>query len=251
MQGAHLFEALGSLAVSYSAEVWRLVEAQHRVSTLKLTDTLDEQAQLESMLDETKPMLPPECAGLDYLLAAPFRYAPYPFGSRFRRAGRTDGVFYAAENVATAVAETAFYRMLFFNESPQTPFPDAPTDFSAFSVPVKTARSLDLTSAAFDNAGLTDLVDYSACQTLADSARHASIDVLRYPSMRDPSRGINVALLSPKPFAVNAPKQRQTWRIKLGRTGISALCEFPQVRLFFAPDCFNADPRLANFNWDR
>lgn len=251
MRGARLFEALSSIAGKYSGEVWRLVEAQHRVSTLKLTDTLDEQALLELMLDETKPTLPPECAGLDYLLAAPFRYAPYPFGSRFRRAGRTAGVFYAAENVATAVAETAFYRMLFFNESPQTPFPDAPTDFSAFSVPVKTALALDLSDAAFDNAGLAHLVDYSTCQALADTARQINIDVLHYTSVRDPLGGTNVALLSPKPFVAKTPKQRQTWRIKLGRAGISALCEFPQVRLSFPPNCFNADPRLANFRWDR
>ncbi len=251
MQGAHLSEVLGFLAVNYSADVWRLVEAQHRVSTLKLTDTLDEQALLESMLDETKPALPPECTGLDYLLAAPFRYAPYPFGSRFRRAGRTEGVFYAAENVATAVAETAFYRLLFFNESPATPFPDAPTDFSAFSVSVKTARALDLTSGASSNTHLVDLVDYSACQALADKARRETIDLLRYCSVRDPSQGKNVALLSPAPFAAKAPKQRQTWRIKLGRSGISALCDFPQLRLSFPPDSFAADPRLANFLWAR
>ena len=42
--------------------------------------------------------------------------APYPIGSRFRRAGRTAGVFYAAESPETAVAEMAFYRLLFFAE---------------------------------------------------------------------------------------------------------------------------------------
>ena len=251
MQDAPSFERLGSLAANYSAEVWRLVEAQHRVSTLKLTDTLDEQALLEAMLDETKSTLPPECAGLDYLLAAPFRYAPYPTGSRFRRAGRTEGVFYAAEKVETALAETAFYRLLFFSESPATPFPDAPTDFSAFSVPVKTSCALNLTDGHFSDAGLTDLTNYSASQALADEARRANIDLLRYASVRDPLQGKNVALLSPKAFAAKTPKQRQTWRIKLGRTGISALCEFPQLRLSFTPEHFLADPRLANFRWDR
>jgi hypothetical protein len=73
-------------------DCWRLVEAQHKVSTLKLTDTLAEQALLESLLEETKPKLPEEAKGLHYLMAAPFRYgAPYPRGSRFRRAGRTPG----------------------------------------------------------------------------------------------------------------------------------------------------------------
>ena len=57
---------------------WRVVEAQHVVSTLKLVDTLAEQALLEDLLEETKPPVPPECRHLHYLLATPFRYgAPY------------------------------------------------------------------------------------------------------------------------------------------------------------------------------
>ena len=97
--------ALSSEARPFAGPVWRFVEAQHRVSTLKLVDTLDEQALLEDLLEESKPVLPPECAGLDYLLATPFRYgAVYPYGSRFRRAGRTLGVYYAALSVETALA---------------------------------------------------------------------------------------------------------------------------------------------------
>ena len=42
---------------------------------------------LESLIEETKPALPPECRHLHYLLATPFRYGSYPRGSRFRRAG--------------------------------------------------------------------------------------------------------------------------------------------------------------------
>src|SRR5580704_18780825 len=94
---------------------WRLVEAQHRVSTLKLTNTLAEQALLEELIENTKPVIPTECRHLDFLMATPFRYgAAYPMGSRFRRAGRTLGIYYAAEHPSTAVAEMAFYRLLFF-----------------------------------------------------------------------------------------------------------------------------------------
>ena len=105
--------ALRSERVALEGKVWRLVEAQHRVSTLKLVDDLAEQALLEEIIEESKPPVPPECRHLDYLLATPFRYgAAYPRGSRFRRAGRTLGVFYAAEAPRTAVAEMAFYRLL-------------------------------------------------------------------------------------------------------------------------------------------
>lgn len=247
MPAAPLSEPL--IGTPYKGDVWRLVEAQHRISTLKITDSLDEQALLEKMLDETKPSLPPECEGLDYLLAAPFRYAPYPYGSRFRRAGKTDGVFYASQKLETAVAELSFYRLLFFAESPDTPFPDAPTDYSAFAVPVRTGRSLDLSKPEFSDPALRSLTDYAACQSLADAARANGIELLRYISVRDPAEGFNVALLTPKAFASKKPKALATWRIKVGRQGVSALCDFPLVRLGFSTDVFAADPRLAGFNW--
>jgi hypothetical protein len=249
MQGARLSEALP--AGPYKGDVWRLVEAQHRVSTLKIVDSLDEQALLERMLDDTKPSLPPECEGLDYLLAAPFRYAPYPHGSRFRRAGKTDGVFYASEKVETAVAELSFYRLLFFAESPDTPFPDAPTDFSAFCVPVKPASTIDLSLPVFTDPALRDLVNYTACQALADRARRTDAGAIRYRSVRDPGMGFNLAVLTPRAFAAKRPKAWQTWRIKVGQHGISALCDFPLARISYDHTTFAADPRLADFCWQR
>jgi hypothetical protein len=249
MPAAPLFEPLfGTL---YKGDVWRLVEAQHRVSTLKLTDSLDEQALLERMLEETKPALPPECEGLDYLLAAPFRYGPYPYGSRFRRAGRTDGVFYASEKVETAVAELSFYRLLFFAESPDTPFPDAPTDFSAFATAIASSNGLDLSDPQFDDPALRSLTDYSACQALADRARNNGIELLRYRSVRDPTSGFNVAVLTPNAFVSKKPKAFTTWRIKIGPRGVSALCDFPVFRLSYDRDAFAADPRVEGFNWSR
>jgi hypothetical protein len=53
---------------------------------MKLTDNVAEQVLLESLIESTKPTIPPECSHLDFLLFTPFRYAPYPQGSRFRRA---------------------------------------------------------------------------------------------------------------------------------------------------------------------
>lgn len=240
--------ALSSEARAYAGAVWRLVEAQHRVSTLKLVDTLDEQALLEELLEESKPVLPPECAGLDYLLATPFRYgAVYPHGSRFRRAGRTAGVFYAAEAVTTALAEMAFYRLLFYAESPATPFPANAADFTAFSAAVETEAALDLTRPPLDrdSASWTHLTDYAACQALAEAARTAGVAAIRYASVRDPGQGANLAVLVPAAFAAPRPLERQTWRIRLSAFGVQAICEFPPARLQFGPADFAADPRLA------
>ncbi|SOC35388.1 RES domain-containing protein [Rhizobium subbaraonis] len=240
--------ALSSEALAYAGPVWRLVEAQHRVSTLKLVDTLEEQGLLEELLEESKPVPPPECAGLDYLLATPFRYgAIYPHGSRFRRAGRTPGVFYAAEAVTTALAEMAFYRLLFYAESPQTPYPANAADFTAFSASVATDAALDLTRAPLDRdaAFWTEPTDYAACQALSDAARDAGIAVIRYVSVRDPGRGANVALLSAAAFAAPRPMERQTWRIRLSARGVQAICEFPPARVEFTRADFGSDPRLA------
>ncbi|WP_292585367.1 RES family NAD+ phosphorylase, partial [Mesorhizobium sp.] len=133
-------DALSSESARLEGKYWRMVEAQHRVSTLKVVDTLDEQALLEELIEETKPQIPLECRHLHYLLATPFRYGSvYPHGSRFRRAGRTRGVYYAAETMFTAVAEMAFYRLLFFAESPDTPWPRDAADYTAFSAAIKCA----------------------------------------------------------------------------------------------------------------
>ena len=133
----------------YERRVWRLVEAQHVVSTRKLVDSLAEQETLEDLIEATKPAIPSECRGLHYLLSTPFRYPPLPNGSRFRRAGQP-GVFYAAEESRTAAAEKAFYRLLFFAESPETPWPVNPSEHTGFSVGVYSPRSLDLTKPPFD-----------------------------------------------------------------------------------------------------
>jgi RES domain len=246
--------ALSSEARPLSGGCWRVVEAQHVVSTLKLVDTLAEQELLERLLEEQKPPVPPECRDLHYLLSTPFRYgAPYPHGSRFRRAGLTPGVFYGSQAVATAVAEMAFWRLLFFAESPGTTWPVNASEHTAFSVRFRTARGLDLTAAPFDGeSGLwTHPTDYTACQALADAARAASVQAMRYSSARDPSGGRNLALLTCEAFTPRAPVERQTWRLQLDAWGGRAICDFPRQRLAFDRAAFARDPRIAHLRWER
>lgn len=245
--------ALSSERRRLAGAAWRVVEAQHRVSTMKLVDTLAEQSVLESLIDATKPPLPPECRRLHYLLSTPFRYgAPYPSGSRFRRAGFTPGVFYASRTVATAVAELAFHRLLFYADSPATPWPSDAGDYTAFSSRFRTQAGLDLTTPPLsaDRARWTHPTDYAPCQALADVAREAAVDVLRYASARD-AHGVNVALLSCRAFAAGEPLERQTWRLGFNAHGVRAVCSFPEARLEFARDAFAADPRIAAMRWER
>ncbi len=247
-------DALASELRHHEGRCWRLVEAQNRVSTLALTDSLDEQALLEELIDDTKPVIPEACRHIDYLLATPFRYGPvYPHGSRFRSAGRTPGVFYAAQLATTAVAEIAFYRLLFFAESPGTPWPAGTADYTGFAADLATDRLLDLTVEPLvrDSALWSHLTDYQPCQALAGVARTAGCQVIRYRSVRDPGGGANLAVLSCSAFARPYPVDRQTWRLRLGRHGVQALCEYPRLAIEFPPGTFAADPRISALNWTR
>ena len=246
--------ALSSEARPLSGTCWRLVEAQHRVSTLKLVDTVEEQGVLEDLIQDTKPVLPAECAHLHYLLSTPFRYgAVYPVGSRFRRAGLTEGVFYAAEEPHTAVAEVVFYRLLFYAESPGTPWPQNAAEYTAFSAAYATRKGIDLAAGKLqrDKALWTRLTDYEPCQRLADSSRSANVDVIRYLSVRDPREGFNLALLDCRVFTKAKPVREQTWRIRLSEAGVQAICESPRSGVTFGRAAFAADPRIAKLRWKR
>jgi hypothetical protein len=236
-----------------TSRAWRTVEAQHRVSTMKLVDSLAEQALLEVIIDGTKPPVPADCRHLHYLLSTPFRYgAPYPQGSRFRRAGLTAGVFYASRTPETAIAEMAFHRLLFFADSPKTPWPLNAAEYTVFASEIRTRAAIDLGKPPFDRdaADWTHTTDYSACQQFVDLAREVGVEIIRYPSARD-GGGINLAVLVCRAFAVPRPVDRQTWRLDIGPAGVRAVCAFPEARLEFDRGTFAADPRIAAIRWQR
>jgi hypothetical protein len=246
-------DALISNAVPLKLRCWRVVEAQSKISTMKLTDTLAEQEALERIIDDTKNKVPQECRHLGFLLFTPFRYAPYPFNSRFRRAGSLEGVFYAAEATETAIAEAVFYRLLFYAESPDTPWPANPNEHTAFAANVATPLALDLTRNPFGarREAFTHPTDYASCLHLADVARAANIEAIRYESVRDPAHGANIALLTCSAFAGSDVIGRQTWHFHLSATGIRAACEFPKQMLSFDRKVFARDPRISGMRWER
>lgn len=221
---------------------------------MKLVDTLAEQALLEDALEASKPPLPADCQQLHYLLATPFRYgAPYPRGSRFRRAGHTAGVFYASRTPATAIAEMAFHRLVFFADSPATPWPHNAGEVTVFAIEIRSRAAIDLTRPPLDRARRqwTSPTDYEACQALADAAREGGIEAILYESVRDPARGLDVAVLACRAFSGRAPSERQTWRMHLSASGVRADCAHPDTRLEFGRQAFANDPRIAAFEWNR
>ncbi|XXG25773.1 MAG: RES family NAD+ phosphorylase [Ferrovum myxofaciens] len=139
--------AVSSEAFAWRSQVWRMVESQHIAATMKLVDNRDEQDLLESLLESSKPTQPDDTAGLDYLLATPFRYDPKRGGSRFRVV--TDpGVFYGAESVQTAGAELGYWRWKFLKDTVDLDRIE-PVTHTAFRVEVATLV-VDLQRPPFD-----------------------------------------------------------------------------------------------------
>ena len=244
--------ALPSEARAFSALCWRAVESQYAAATMTLADGLEEQALLEDLIEDTKPPVPPGCEGMHYLLFSPFRYS-VGRDSRFHRKGETPGVFYAAREETTAIAEIAFWRLLFFAESPHTPWPAAPVEYTLFSLSVSARAALDLTSAPFDRDEdlWRDPLNYEACQNLGAQARKAGLDAILYKSVRAPREGINIVLLHCRAIASRAPEQMKGWRMRLHAHGVMARQVHGEGALDFGRQTFARDPRIRAMNWDR
>jgi hypothetical protein len=187
------------------------VEAQHRIATRKLVDSLEDQALLESLLEESKPPRPEDTRWLDYLLATPFRYPPLRHGSRF--GGRAErGIWYGAEAQRTVFAEAAYYRLLFL-EGTAADLDTLEIELTVYRVSVSALRGLDLCAPAFERyrVRLASPGDYRSTQALGRDMRAHGVQAFRYPSARDPAHGPCVGVLDPSAFAARRPGTTQSW----------------------------------------
>ena len=196
--------------------IWRAVEGQQVVATMLLVDSAEEQLVLEQLLDQAKPPIPADTAGLHYLLFTPFRYPPIGIGSRFRRPD-DPGVFYGAEAIRTACAELGYWRWRFLIESPALESID-PAPQTVFQIAVG-GRSVDLREPplARQRKKWTDPADYQPCQQFAAAARDQGIQLIRYQSVRDPKQGGAAAVLTPTAFRSRTPKIEETWYLAVER----------------------------------
>jgi hypothetical protein len=224
----------------YASKLFRIVEAQHSISTDRLVDDAAEQEVLERLIEAAKPTMPAPARTLHHLLGTPFRYGNAK-ETRFRRARERPGVFYGSERQATAVAETAYWRMRFFAASPGMRLPKTTLEHLAFSVPVAVGRALDLTIAPLDagRALWTEPDDYGPCQRFAERARRLDAQLIRYESVRDPEHGANAALFDPSAFRKPVPTNEQTWHFRFAGPKLTALAALPsRQRLDFTFEQF-------------
>jgi hypothetical protein len=188
---------------------WRVVEAQHEVSTRKLVDSAAEQALLETLIERVKPPAVGS-ARQHYLLTTPFRHPPLRHGSRFgTRAER--GVWYGSETLRTAFVEVAYYRLLFL-EGTRAALTPLSASLTAFRVQANTGNGVDLVPppfAAFRDA-IASPLSCTESQALGAAMRAAGVELFRFPSARD-AGGVNVGAFTPTVFGRAEPRELQRW----------------------------------------
>jgi hypothetical protein len=211
--------------------LWRGVEAQHIVATMRLVDNLEEQRILEDLLESSKPPLPAQAKDRHYLIFTPFRYRS-PVGSRFRRP-HDAGVWYGAEELATACGEVAYWKWRFLMDSEALAGRALHTEHTFFQARVR-GRCADLTLTPWKAAASAwrHKDDFSECRSFADEARARGLAWLRYTAVRVPE-GICGAALKPDALAITEPLEQQTWVCKttaggayLQRAGLAERYEF-------------------------
>lgn len=192
---------------------WRIVESQEEIATMALVDNLEEQALLETLLEQSKPPYPESASHLDYLLITPFRYPPLPWGSRFGIPFEPS-LYYASLTIPTALAEAAFYRFVFWQGMEISPLSGRLlTQHTIFSAQFSCDPGFTLDQAPFDAFCkiLTDKQNYGPCQSLGSALREADAQGFQYVSARCPDGGLNIALFTPEALTSRKPEETQNW----------------------------------------
>ncbi|MES2661999.1 MAG: RES family NAD+ phosphorylase [Pseudomonadota bacterium] len=191
--------------------VWRGVEAQHIVATMKLVDFLEEQQILEEILESSKPPLPLNSKNNHYLLTTPFRY-PSMHPSRFRKAHAL-GIWYGAENLRTACVEVGYWRWRFLIDSDGLRNTELVSQHTFFQAKI-TGTSIDLSVPPWNELQqYWKSDDYTNCQTIAMEARSRRIQWIRYESVRGPVSHC-AAVLSSECLNLHEPQIQQHWICK-------------------------------------
>lgn len=209
-----------------AGSLFRLIENQEQVATLGYVDTLAEQSVLEDLLERSKPPYPEYADSLHYLLKTPFRYPPLPWGSRFGQRHQA-GIFYGGGSVHTTLAETAFYRFVFWHSmAAAPPKPIIRSQHSLFSAKYKTAHGVQLQKPPFDEyvSHLAHPAEYHAAQTMGSAMRSAGVRAFEYLSARDPLGGICIGLFSPGALADKRPSETSLYLCVLSADDVSFKC---------------------------
>ncbi|KTD07059.1 RES family NAD+ phosphorylase [Legionella jamestowniensis] len=176
---------------------WRVVEAQYNSSSRDLVDSIEEHDLLEELLEKSKPNVANKT---HYLIFTPFRYPPLKYGSRFGRQYEPS-LWYGSLELQTALAEVAFYRLKFFDDSSANlGYIEIP--MTAFKAHIKTKQGVDLTKNIFSKyiEKISHKNNYDYSQSLGTDMRNAGIEVFLFASARVSQLSKNAAAFIPTVF---------------------------------------------------
>lgn len=191
------------LAHVVSEKCWRLIPSRfppipvfERVSTPEDFDILyalesltnDRLREASGNLGLVAPQDRAFGTGAGYIMAA-FTHLN-PDGSRFSNG--TWGVYYAAKDLDTAIAETKYHNEKFMRATNEPPMG---IDMRVLVAKV-TAKLHDLTGEAFQGTAIYDTKSYQASQNLARRLKAANSDGVLFLSVRHPG-GQNLGIFRP------------------------------------------------------
>lgn len=191
---------------------WRVVEAQHILSSRDLVDTIEEHDLLEELLEESNPK---SMLLKNYLIFTPFRYPPLKYGSRF---GQTfePSIWYGSIEIETAFSEVAYYQQQFLHDT------KANLDYielvmTAFNAKIETKYGLDLTSKPFSDYHeyISAKNNYATSQLLGTLMREAGVEAFVYFSARSANLAKNIGAYTSdvfKPVKNLYVFNQQTWK---------------------------------------
>jgi hypothetical protein len=237
--------ALADHIEAIDGQLLRVVESQEQVATNHIVDSLAEQALLEELLEQSKPRLRRGSENLHYLLQTPFRYRPLRHGSRFGQR-HEPSIFYGAQATGTALAEAAYYRLLFWAGMETAPTRPIPSRHTLFSAAYRTDSGMRLQRAPFDRhrAKLADPAHYAATQELGGAMREAGVLAFEFRSARDPKGGINVGLFEPVTLAETRPGHQEEWLCETDTIGVRFLQPSTRQLQTFPIETFLVDGRI-------
>jgi hypothetical protein len=123
-------------------------------------------------------------------------------------------LFYGSRDLGAALAETAYYRFVFWSgmEEPP-PGGSLTTELTAFGARYAVKRGLCLQEEPFSRfkKQLLNPRRYSDTQELGRNMRAAEIEGFEYLSARDADGGINIALFKAGAFPCSHPTWQEPW----------------------------------------
>lgn len=229
-----------------SVEPWRVVEAQHILSSRDLVDSREEHELLEDLIEQSKPSIEPE---KNYLIFTPFRYPPLKYGSRFGRMFEPS-LWYGSIELETAFTEVAYYRLKFFDDT-LADLGNVEISMTAFTAFLECKIGVDLTEEPFDKYTneITNKNTYEHSQLLGTSMREEHIEAFIYFSARTAKRSKNIAAYIPSVFQLRKNQyinNQQTWKCFANKKLIefTRLDVLGKTQFSFSEKCFNEDSAL-------